>query len=370
MRVALIVPGFSRDADHWAIPALQNLACQLAQHHEITVFSLRYPEAGIYRFGGLTHIALGQGTPTGLASLWLWHRAVRAIVTAHRRRPFDILHAFWVDEPAFAAAVAARQVRRPLVASVGGGELVYLPDIGYGTQESVMRRQIIRFALRHADWVTAGSDYQIALCRAHGVPSAKCQLAALGVNTAVFRPHSPADWRCPTIVQAASLTGVKDQGLLLAVLHQLQKSFPGTRLLLAGEGPLEQTLRELAARYGLEGRVDWLGERPHLQMPAFYPRGHRYLQTSRHESQGMSVIEALACGLPALGTPVGVMPQVAAAPPQETAAALAAQVVSMLNPETYAAHRERARRQAESMYDLSHTTARFTQLYEKALTDF
>jgi glycosyltransferase involved in cell wall biosynthesis len=146
-------------------------------------------------------------------------------------------------------------------------------------------------------------------------------------------------------VQAASLTGVKNQALLLDVLRQVRPDLPGVRLLLAGEGPLEPALRELAVRYGVADRVEWVGKRPYPHMPAFYQQGHLYLQTSRHESQGMAVIEALACGLPVLGTPVGVLPQIAAAPPQETAVALAAQIPPLLQPDHYARQRQQARQQ-------------------------
>jgi hypothetical protein len=66
---------------------------------------------------------------------------------------------------------------------------------------------------------------------------------------------------------------------------------------------------------------------------------------------------------------VGVLPQVAAVPPQQNAGDLAAQIASLLQPEIYAAQRQRARQQAEDNFSLPHTTARFAQLYEQALSD-
>jgi glycosyltransferase involved in cell wall biosynthesis len=367
MRIALITPGFSRDADHWAIPALQNLAVYLAKEHEVTIFSMRYPEAGVYQFGGLTHVALGGGTRRGLASLPLWREGVQAIVAVHRRCPFDILHSFWVDEPGLMAILAARQIKRPVIASIGGGELVYMPDIQYGSWGSVIRRQTIRLVLRRANLVTVGSDYQLRICLAQAISQDKCRLAPLGVDVDLFRPRSRANWSSPTLVQAASLSGVKNQEMLLEVLRLIRPHLPGVRLLLAGDGIMAQSLRDLAVRYGVAHQVEWPGKQPYPQMPAFYPQGHLYLQTSRHESQGVSVIEAMACGLPVLGTPVGILPQVAAAPPQRTADGLAAQIQSLLQPADYEAQQRRARQQAVEAFSLENTTANFVKLYEEAL---
>jgi glycosyltransferase involved in cell wall biosynthesis len=367
MKIALVVPGFSRDADDWAIPALQNLALLLAQMHDVHVFSLRYPERGRYYFGRLTHQAMGGGVNFGLKSLPIWWETIRAIVAEHRRQPFDVIHAFWLDEPAFTATLAGRLVKRPVLASIGGGELVYFPDIHYGTQGSLARRLIIRFSLSQAGLITAGSNHQIEMGRAHGAPAGKLRLAPFGVNTAHFRPGTIAAWRQPTLIQAASLVAVKNQALLLEVLQAVKKAVPAVRLILAGSGPLEENLRHQAQMSGLGNSILWREKVAHPCLPGVYRGAHLYLQTSRHESQGVAVLEAMACGLPALGTPVGLMPEVACRPPAQDKATLAAQVIEMFSDYTgYKAQRLRARRVAEERYSLPVTMARFLQLYEEA----
>lgn len=360
MHIALLVPGFSRDANHWAIPALQNLATALAKEHEVTVFSLRYPERGVYAFQGLTHVAIGGGQRGGWHSLAIWAQTVRAMGRVHRQRPFDLLHAFWIDEPGLTAVLAGKLLRRPVMASVGGGELVYFPDIDYGTAGSAVRRAIVRATLRQATVITAGSAYQLAMA-----PSQLNKvLAPLGLDTTLFAPGPVADWQCPTIIQVASLVGVKDQALLLAVLALVKTAVPHVRLLLVGDGPLAADLHHLAEKWDVADNIIWQGAVPYQHMPALYQQAHLYLQTSRHESQGMAVLEAMACGLPAIGTPVGVMPQVACLAPSWDKHVLAGQAIAVLRErDRFGQRREVARATAVTQYDLSVTISQFSKLY-------
>jgi glycosyltransferase involved in cell wall biosynthesis len=362
VRIALIVPGFSRSADEYAIPALQMLACSLAQRCDVEVFSLRYPETGSYTICELRHWATGGGTRMGVGSLRVWLDTVRAIVACHRRQPFDLLHAFWLDEPAFVAALVGTAIRRPVLASAGGGELVYFPELDYGTQRSPWRRLLIRCAVRRAALVTAGSPYQRALCLRLGIPPEKVRLAPLGVDVGHFRPAAATPTR-PTVVQAASLVSVKQQGLLLEAVAQARTAVPGLQLLVAGAGPEAASLRIRAEQLGLDGQVSWLGAVAHRAMPAFYGRGHVYVQTSRHESQGMAVLEAMACGLPVLGTPVGLLPEVAALPPSDSPERLAEQIATVVDDKAgWAGRSAAARGRAEDAYSLPATTERFLEL--------
>jgi glycosyltransferase involved in cell wall biosynthesis len=362
VRIGLIVPGFSRNGDDYAIPALQMLACSLAQRCDVEVFSLRYPEAGLHTVCGLRHWAAGGGTRSGVGSLRVWLDAARAVVARHRRQPFDLLHAFWLDEPAFVAALVGAAIQRPVLASSGGGELVYFPELDYGTQGSAWRRQLIRFAVRRATVVTAGSLYQRALCRRLGIPPEKVQLAPLGVDTGHFRPPAAAPTR-PTVVQAASLVPVKYQELLLDAVAGARVAVPDLQLLVAGDGPQARHLRRQATQLGLDGQVSWLGAIAHRAMPAIYGQGLVYVQTSRHESQGMSVLEAMACGLPVLGTPVGILPEVAALRASDSPERLAEQVVTLVEDVAgWSGRSAAARERAVSAYSLAATTERFLQL--------
>ncbi len=111
MRIGLVLPGFSAHPDDWAIPALQTFAMHLAREHQVTVFSQRYPAKGCYQFAGLTHYALGGGGKFGLGVIKVWLETVRAIARQHKKTPFDVLHAFWADEPGFAAVLASCSCR-------------------------------------------------------------------------------------------------------------------------------------------------------------------------------------------------------------------------------------------------------------------
>lgn len=366
MRIAIVVPGFSAHADDWAIPALQTLFSRLATHHDIQLFSLRYPAAGVYRFAGLTHRAMGGGERHGVSALPAWMRLVQAIRQQHQQQPFDLLHAFWADEPGFLAALAARLMGRPLIVSLGGWELSHLPQIGYGAQRLRTRRWMIGLALRQAQVILANSAYQHDQCRAHGLPATKVRFLPWAVDATRFQPPASRAWPPdpPTLVQAASLIPVKHQRLLLEVLRLSQRHLPTLRLTLAGSGPLQAELMALAQQYGLADHIGWPAQVAYPAMPRLYQQSHLYVQSSWHESQGMAVLEAMACGLPVIGTPVGVVREVACQPASFEAETLAEQVVRLFADEgRYRACSQQARQTVVEMFGLDTIVTQLAALY-------
>lgn len=373
MRIGLVVPGFSADPGDWCIPALRHLVVRLAGAADVHIFALRYPDRrGPYGVFGAQVTALGGRETTGGGSAGLWLRTASALAAEHRRRPFDVLHAFWAGEPGFVTALLGRALRIPTVVSIAGGELARLRDIGYGGLLRRLERVKTRLALRMAGVVTAGSALAMAsaqpflparsACRARQVP--------LGVDLAMFAPgRAPRNDGPTRILHVASLCGVKDQATLLSAAAALQERGYAFQLDVVGTGPLEADLRSLARSLGLSEKIRWRGVVPHDQMPQTYQRADLFVLSSRHEAQGMVALEAAACGVPVVGTAVGVIPELR--PAARTirvgdAGGLADGMAELLDDEpTRLRSGCAARERALAEYGIELSVSRFLNLYEE-----
>jgi glycosyltransferase involved in cell wall biosynthesis len=96
---------------------------------------------------------------------------------------------------------------------------------------------------------------------------------------------------------AGRLDPVKDHETLL---HAMTRLPCGSRLIIAGEGPLEQSLRILSDRFGLGSRVRFLGFEPNLIR--WMQAADGLVLSSRWEGLPMVLLEACACELPAVVT--------------------------------------------------------------------
>ncbi|MCC7361388.1 MAG: glycosyltransferase family 4 protein [Anaerolineales bacterium] len=310
MKIGLVVPGFSAHEQDWCIPALLDYVRALARLAEVHVFTLRWPErGGAYPVYGATVRALDGRKRLGPRVVALWARAVRAIAVEHRRGSFDALHAFWLDEPGWVAAWAARRLGVRAVLSLAGGELSRMPDIGYGLQLWPGRGALVRWCARQAAVVTAGSRAYAAVAEshfaAHGLKF-PVVVAPLGVDLDRFQPRPAGPGAAQRLINVGALAPVKDQALLLRAFRRVAAVRPTAELVIVGEGALRSDLEAQAA--GLP--VRFAGAVPHADLPAWYANAAVCVQTSRHEAQGLAVLEAAACGLPVVGTPVGVLPEV------------------------------------------------------------
>jgi glycosyltransferase involved in cell wall biosynthesis len=98
---------------------------------------------------------------------------------------------------------------------------------------------------------------------------------------------------------------------LLHAVRDVTRNGREVELIIGGEGPLKTELESSAKRLGLKTTVRFEGYIPDERLPTYYQAADFFLlPTKALEGFGLVVVEALACGTPVLGTPVGAIPEI------------------------------------------------------------
>jgi glycosyltransferase involved in cell wall biosynthesis len=369
VKIILVVPGgFDRSGTERVIPALLWLTERLARRNEVHVCVLSGAgEPTSYRLAGaqvhpLGHVAFGL---PGTRALRQWPPLLRTLTAIGRP---DVIHGFWAGTSGLLAGLAGRRFGVPSVLSIGGGELVWLPEIGYGGRGNWRGRAQASLALRLARAVTAGSRFAARpLQERYDV-----QIVPLGVDVPSFAaPPERADgppWR---LLHVASMNRVKDPPTLLQAMRLIVDQEPNVQLDWVGEDTLGGAVQRLCEELGLAQHITFHGFRPSQAIAPLYCVAHLHLLSSRHESQAVVVGEAAAAGVPTIGTAVGVLaelaPTAAWAVPVGDSAALAAGALALLHDPFRREQLGQAAQAWARAHDADWTAARFEAIYEQGI---
>lgn len=175
------------------------------------------------------------------------------------------------------------------------------------------------------------------------IPEAKVIVLRNGIDTDRFSPGErsrvlrstfgiAAD--VPLVGCIARLDPVKNHAMLLASFKRVTATLPYARLILVGDGPLRHALQTLAADLGLSRVVIFAGAFPDAQ--SLYRDLDAFVLASFAEGTSISVLEAMASGVPVVATAVGGNPDLLAngtcglLVPSGDSAALADAVIRLL----------------------------------------
>lgn len=211
----------------------------------------------------------------------------------------DVIHAGPLPGPAFIAALAGA---RPLVSMSWGSDLLRDAQTDRWTAFRA------RYALRRSR-VLIGDCHAVqqAAGKLAGFPAGQAVIFPWGVELERFQPgpepglRARMGWQdCFVIVSLRAWEPVYGVDVLIRAFAAAAQQAPQLRLILAGGGSLAGMVQDLIYRHGLNERVSLPGHIPQASLPELYRAADLYVSASHSDGSSVSLLEALACGLPAL----------------------------------------------------------------------
>ena len=289
MNMTLVISSLSRGgaeramvaaADHWA-----------AKGHRVTLVTFAAPEPGEYSLSpAVRRVALGLARPSAGPWQAMCHnsarvRALRAVLRSSRP---DVVVSF-METPSVLAVLAAAGLRVPVV----------VMEHTDPTQNPVARPWEL---MRRLTYPRAAAVVVLTeRLRPWAARTARRAPVFVLPNPLWVRPENVpprGERQGHRLVASGRMVPLKGFDVLLDAFARVAPAHPDWSLLVLGDGPERPRLEAQAARLGLSGRVAMPGQ---VADPLPLLAGSDlFVMSSRYEGLPMALLEALACGLPAV----------------------------------------------------------------------
>lgn len=220
----------------------------------------------------------------------LWVKAIYIAMSAGR---FDIIHAHGAVLPGFIGFSISILRRTPLFITEHTGPYSRI-------SARPLLRIIAGLTLRSSKCVIAVSNYlRGEMISAHGI-GFPIEVLHNPVDTRCFMPLSMERNKIMLFVGRLDMNkGLKN---LLNAFQRIEAQNCGWKIMIVGEGPYEAELRSLLSgpHRDLRNAVILSGSKTKLELPLIMNSAAFLVHLSSHESFGITIVEALACGIPVL----------------------------------------------------------------------
>ncbi len=277
---------------------------------DLITLNLDQQQLAVEKIGNVTVYRFGR--ESFLSKLLYPFRAFFLATKLHYARRYNATWSIMASFSGFAALLFKLSHRRiPFLLTLQEGDPL----------ESILKKvwfikPIFRMIFTEADHIQAISNFLARWARQMWA-KAPISIIPNGVDISLFSRLFSAEEK-----QAVrqSLGIVTDETVLITTSRLIQKNgiadvieamtlLPKTtRFLIVGVGPLEVELKQQVERHSLQTRVQFCGLVEYKKIPEYLAAANIFIRPSHSEGMGNSFVEAMAAGLPVIGTAVGGLP--------------------------------------------------------------
>lgn len=235
-------------------------------------------------------------------------------------------------------------------------------------------RQLEQYVLHQVDYGIVGNQESTEVWRKKGYRGPLAVIPQFGVDPEIFCPIPRPPRREFVVGYVGRLVEEKGVDLLLEALSGLEGEWQASIL---GSGPARATLQALAHQLGIADRISFDAQIPSVRIPDYYRQLDVLVLPSRtrpnwKEQFGRVLIEAMACGVPVVGSDSGEIPNVIGDAglvfPEERADLLRTHLARLISdPELRTALARRGRERVLARYTQAQIAAETYQVYRAVL---
>jgi N-acetyl-alpha-D-glucosaminyl L-malate synthase BshA len=231
-----------------------------------------------------------------------------------KKKKIDLIHAHW-SLPQGLLGISAKYILKiPCVTTLHGSDI-------FGLRHPIFR-SLNKLAIIHSDACTANS--RATVNRARKVSGSRnLRIVPMGVDPNRFRKTTAVDdlkeklmLDGEVILSVGRLIDLKGTDYLIKALPKVLLRFPKAKALIIGSGPRKNHLLKLAKDLQMQENIVFIDQIPNAELSKYYSLADVFVlpsianQKGETEGFGVVLLEAMACGLPVIGSDVGGIPDI------------------------------------------------------------
>lgn len=282
--ILILTPGFPKDeSDENCIPPLQIFLEDFKKtfdEYNVTVIAVHYPPNNSHYFWKKIEIYSCGGNDVPFPKRFkVWWDVFNYADEINRELSISCVHSFWLGECAFLGTRISKKYNVPHINTMMGQELnknnYYLKFINLDKTKvaAVSERQALLFKTKTGKAVT--------------------KIIPWGISKEEKIVNKLKEY---DIIGVGSLTPGKNFELFVEIVHDIKKVFPRVNAALVGDGTEKQKIKDLIINLNLENNLKLLGTLNREDVLNLMGKSRILLHTSKYESFGYVLAEALASG--------------------------------------------------------------------------
>ncbi|MFL7839095.1 MAG: glycosyltransferase family 4 protein [Candidatus Promineifilaceae bacterium] len=292
----------------------------LDSQNSYTLFSARIPSERLKNNQPLLDSLTSQSKityrPAPLVEHWLyrlWYRLRLPVPVQLFSGRLDLFHS-----PDFVLPPISGDI--PTLLTVHDLSFIHFPDTFPPVLVNYLNRVVPWSVSRAAHVLADSNSTKMDLMEQWAVPEDKITVLYSGVNQdyqpvkdpllldKVKKIYDLGD--APYLLSVGTIQPRKNYQMLIQAFASIAGSYPHNLFIAGGKGWLEDNMMAEAARQGIADRVRFLGFIADEHLPALYSAASLFLFPSLYEGFGLPVLEAMACGVPAVISNSSSLPEV------------------------------------------------------------